>query len=783
MSAANFLRTIYGQGDGWVHLSTTKQLVAVAKCSEVAELADKMSGRRDVYLSAAVIGTDKGSGTGGRIEDADAAQLTSLWTDLDRAGEPGHKTEAALWTRDDIGQLLEALPIKPTAIVDSGGGWWFFFTLTEPVPLGEDGRGELLLARWARYWHGLADERGRHMDGVFNAGRIVRAPGSINGKEEGRIAVVKSLYPERTYTADQLDAILPAPEPPAASYPASSDGDRPGDQYNREATVASMVALLEGRGFHSARNVGGRIDLTRLGKNHRDGHSVTVWADATVTFWSSAPEGLPGGITLRDRNGASGTYDPFGVYAHVEHGGDFVAAARARNPVSRVQVGGHTDKGKELPPGEGRRLQLTRVSEIDPLPVRWLWHDRIPIGEITLTPGLAGVGKSTFHAWLIAQITRGSLPGVYEGAPRPVIVCAREDSWERSIVPRLIAAGADRDLVYRADVVTDHDHKLQLTLPADTGALHNEIERLGVALVSLDPLLSNIDKRIDTYKSREVRDALEPLQALADETRCVILGNAHFNKATGSDPLLRITGAAAFGEVCRAALAFAHDADSATYVISQAKNNLGRLNLPNLTYRLEPFTVDTKEGPSEVSRLVFTGETLRGVREILNPHVDPDRGEKDIARDLILDVLATGPESWEAITKVIKREGISERTGQRGRDELRKAGLIDKSGGGGQPWKWHRVLSHSGESGQHGQHGQHAWPTKGEVSQPLANGKPNGDAYLANLANIYKDTTRGPTGEDVGQLAPNELEEMAAATEILAEEFGAVEVDGLPDPW
>ena len=114
-------------------------------------------------------------------------------------------------------------------------------------------------------------------------------------------------------------------------------------------------------------------------------------------------------------------------------------------------------------------------------------------------------------------------------------------------------------------------------------------------------------------------------------------------QSTGSDPLLRISGAAAFGEVCRAALAFAHDKDSGEYVISQVKNNLGRLDLPNLSYRLDPVAIDTDEGPSEVARFVFTGETARAVRDILNPNYDPDKGQREVARDIILDELASVP--------------------------------------------------------------------------------------------------------------------------------------------
>jgi hypothetical protein len=102
----------------------------------------------------------------------------------------------------------------------------------------------------------------------------------------------------------------------------------------------------------------------------------------------------------------------------------------------------------------GRRLRVTRAADIEPLPVYWVWAGRIPLGEICMTPGRGGVGKSTFHTWVIAHITRGTLAGVFFGRPRACIIAAREDSWNRTIVPKLAAAGADMNLVFRVDVVT-----------------------------------------------------------------------------------------------------------------------------------------------------------------------------------------------------------------------------------------------------------------------------------------------------------------------------------------
>ena len=88
-------------------------------------------------------------------------------------------------------------------------------------------------------------------------------------------------------------------------------------------------------------------------------------------------------------------------------------------------------------------------------PVRWLWTERLPVGAFALVGGREGVGKSILVYTLAADITQGTLPGVFHGTPKAVIVAATEDSWEHTIAPRLLAAGADLAKVYRADIIDD----------------------------------------------------------------------------------------------------------------------------------------------------------------------------------------------------------------------------------------------------------------------------------------------------------------------------------------
>ena len=126
----------------------------------------------------------------------------------------------------------------------------------------------------------------------------------------------------------------------------------------------------------------------------------------------------------------------------------------------------------------------------------------------------------------------------------------------------------------------------------------------------------------------------------------------------------------------------------------------------------------------------------------------------------------------------IKKEGVSERTGRRARDELRKAGLIDKNGGGGNPWEWFRTV----EVGQSGE-SVDKWPTRlakgGEVGQPLAKLKPLQDKNLSNLSNQLQ--TPGESPEEVGQL-PLDSERLGhlRLCDVCDQDGDLIELHGVP---
>lgn len=261
-----------------------------------------------------------------------------------------------------------------------------------------------------------------------------------------------------------------------------------------------------------------------------------------------------------------------------------------------------------------KKLALVKASTFKPARVRWGWENRMPVGEITLIPGREGIGKSLFLAWLAAQITTGKLPGEFYGTPRSVLYVASEDSWNYTITPRMIAAGANLEMVYRLSA----EDQGKLNLPVDTHLIPETARSVDAAALMLDPIVSLVDEKINVNQGRELRSALEPLRQAAEDADIIVPALAHFNKTAETDVLSKIPGARAWAEVARAAFALAEDKEERHFVASQIKNNLGRLDLPHLTYEIDEEEIQTPDGPTLVAKLRWTGESDVSADDVLS---------------------------------------------------------------------------------------------------------------------------------------------------------------------
>lgn len=367
---------------------------------------------------------------------------------------------------------------------------------------------------------------------------------------------------------------------------------------------------------------------------------------------------------------------------------------RAEEIAARHRLNGDSPTGGEVEVPT-RRLKLTPASEIEPEPVIWAWEPelgqgRIPAGALTLAAGREGTGKSSFGIWLSARLSRGELPGTFYGQPRNVFYAAVEDSWSRTLVPRLIAAGADLARVFRVDAEDVLRGEVMISLPLDVSLIEQAIAENDVAALIVDPLMSTLGSSTDAHRTQDVRQALEPLVRMAERTRALTLGIAHFNKGSGTDASQLISGSGAFKDLARAVLAFARDREGEAQIMTQTKNSLGRLDLPSLGYVIEGYDVPTAKGTANVGRLVFTGVSERSVEDTLSTPVDVEEsGERAEAVTWLLGFLADkGGEAPRAdVMKAAKAQSFSEATIKRARVKA-KVTITERQGfGGGTVWR------------------------------------------------------------------------------------------------
>ncbi|OBI72713.1 AAA family ATPase [Mycobacterium asiaticum] len=618
----------------------------------------------------------------GRGTEADVTRLAALWCDLDTkpGGCPSLDVAYAI-----IANLSIILGTRPSVIVRSGHGLHAYWPISDGhIRDGDITSGRALIRRWRRLVAAVADTLNVKVDNVYELARMMRVPGTFNNKNtdgQGPIPVITYGGAGGPLTMSEVDERLTE----VGIYEQPGDGEASREEVSppsgwkwAERTCRYAAKMIEGWAADApkpgaARNPWYYGQHIRLFCARR--HGCITEAD-----YRRARQ------TLVDRHAhVVRTTEPrrepkrFEIADMIRYG-TALAASKTDEQI-RAELGGHTHE-----PGEsansrdpaGRRPHVTWANQIIPEPVVWAWcgnfgddprdseqdsagslndkpaeswnlagggvageeswescwsgsfpSGRIAAGTIAIGAGTEGLGKSSFAVYLSAQVSTGKLPGAWVGVPRRVLYVAVEDSWKHTVVPRLIAAGADLTRIGRFDVITETDETMHLLLPFDNTLLEQTIVEHNVALVVLDPLMSLISDRIDTHRERDVRQALDPLVAIADRTGAVLYGVAHFNKGDGTDVSARITGSGAFKNVPRAVFGFARDPETGDCVITQSKNSLGRADLPSLRYRMESAEVDTPTGTAVTGRFVPLGLSDRSVADILaaSGRGGDDRGE------------------------------------------------------------------------------------------------------------------------------------------------------------
>jgi hypothetical protein len=275
------------------------------------------------------------------------------------------------------------------------------------------------------------------------------------------------------------------------------------------------------------------------------------------------------------------------------------------------------------PVAPGVLLESTRASSIKIAAIQWLWTDRFAIGKLGLLVGLPDEGKGLILADMAARVTRGDEWPCDEGrAPQGnVILLSAEDDASDTVVPRLLAAGADLERVEIVKMVRDTSKRRMFSLVTDLPLLRKKIVEVGdVKLVKIDPISAYLGVgKVDSFRTTDVRAVLAPLVDLAAELKVAIVGIMHFNKKVDvTNALLRISDSLAFGATARHVYAVVDDAANKRKLVVRGKNNIARHNIPSLAYVFGVRDVGTDPNP---------GQTIQAPHVIWTCHVDVTAGE------------------------------------------------------------------------------------------------------------------------------------------------------------
>jgi putative DNA primase/helicase len=342
-------------------------------------------------------------------------------------------------------------------------------------------------------------------------------------------------------------------------------------------------------------------------------------------------------------------------------------------------------KGPETkcnPPKSKCELESVVASEIKMRAVEWLWPFRFAIGKLGLIGGLPDKGKGLICSSIIASATANVPLPCGEGTmPQGnVIWLTAEDDIEDTIIPRLHAAGANRDRVHIIKMLREQNGKRRMfSLVTDLDALCRKIEQVGdVVLIIIDPMSAYIGTgKVNSHMTADVRGFLAPLVNLAAEKRVAMIGIMHFNKKNDvTDAMLRIADSLAYVAAARHVYVVVDDAEVENRrLFVKAKNNLSHDNKA-LSYFTSAKMVGTDE---KTGKEIWAPYVVWGTDHVKVTAAEAMKADargsggapaKREAREFLLDRLEAGPIKADDLLEEAEQNGISLKTLRRAKQEL-----------------------------------------------------------------------------------------------------------------
>jgi hypothetical protein len=308
-------------------------------------------------------------------------------------------------------------------------------------------------------------------------------------------------------------------------------------------------------------------------------------------------------------------------------------------------------------------FMVINATDIKPEQLTWLWPGRIPQGTVCWFTGKPKTGKSLAILDLIARITTGKdwpdgekniLP------PQDVMLCISEDILSKTVIPRLMAAGADLSHVKFHDRMKLPEGSRNLQLSADARLLKKALDAMPtVSLLILDPLES-FSGDVNINSNQEIRPITNAITEICAKTGVTLIGIIHDNKRSDVSAIQKIPGGSAVSAVARAAFGFSRDPENRNeYFMSLVAGSLSKKET-GLKYTIGEKVVDGFKAPL----IVWGEEHDNTADDLLNAERDKSPSKDGakligLAKDFLPVALKDGPRRAPELIAEAETLGIS----------------------------------------------------------------------------------------------------------------------------
>ena len=273
---------------------------------------------------------------------------------------------------------------------------------------------------------------------------------------------------------------------------------------------------------------------------------------------------------------------------------------------------------------------------------KFLWFPFLPYKKLIVLQGESGIGKSSFILNVAALLSQGK-PMPFETNTQPaersdILYLNKEDDIEETINPRLIAMGADLERFHFA-----HE---TFFLDNDCKRLEATINELNIRLVIIDPLTSFLSRSHNMNTAQSVGNLMRGLSRVAFATNSAIVVVCHLTKNAFGKEIDRHLGSSDIINAARSVIsATRENDDSDVVIVKHLKSTLAK--------RAKPFYYE----------IIGNGiiEFMSGEMETDNP-TENSALKKEIAMEMIMNLLSDGAKPSTKIMDIIKSAGISEGT-------------------------------------------------------------------------------------------------------------------------